>query len=270
MAGLCQDGSPPRARGEVARGRDADQQLRITPACAGRSKLHPTISLPPWDHPRVRGEKSSSKSRPFSAYGSPPRARGEGSLNCFSLIPIWITPACAGRSGEVGRVVPECEDHPRVRGEKLVVLNNRKSNRGSPPRARGEAQCPLSGRCAARITPACAGRSPRRVPRGPPAPDHPRVRGEKRAGHLAVVHAFWITPACAGRRLTEVDCLYLDDGSPPRARGEEGRAERSRRAGGITPACAGRSPTLRGILRKGGDHPRVRGEKEGGYRLAVK
>ncbi len=50
-------GSPPRVRGEALRAPALPVNLRITPACAGRSFLLSTLFLHFTDHPRVCGEK---------------------------------------------------------------------------------------------------------------------------------------------------------------------------------------------------------------------
>ena len=90
-----------------------------------------------------------------------------------------------------------------------------------------------------------------------------------------------ITPACAGKRLTEIaNELTLRDhprvcgekemlafraqawwGSPPRVRGKALHDVHSHRVHGITPACAGKSETLEALIADDKDHPRVCGEK---------
>ena len=91
-----------------------------------------------------------------------------------------------------------------------------------------------------RITPACAGRRCKYSIICHKGWDHPRVRGEKTAN---------------GNYGSE------QEGSPPRARGEDGENSDLRRGDGITPACAGRSLAAVGLSSPAGDHPRVRGEK---------
>ena len=71
-------GSPPRVRGKV----DSCAQLwplhRITPACAGKSRLLLFLHAEPEDHPRVCGEKKKMNMRKDRRMGSPPRVRGKG------------------------------------------------------------------------------------------------------------------------------------------------------------------------------------------------
>ena len=108
----------------------------------------------------------------------------------------------------------------------------------------------------------------------------PRARGEV----VAIIPARGrrgITPACAGRRMTncwkylqkkdhprvrgeKLDLsqqYHARKGSPPRARGEGLLQGLHRALGGITPACAGRSSSRKFLKCPARDHPRVRGEK---------
>ena len=111
---------------------------------------------------------------------------------------------------------------------------------GSPPRVRGEGRRGGLIGAPRGITPACAGRSTRAARAARQPPDHPRVCGEK---------------------LTEVDCLYLDDGSPPRVRGEVCPRKICVHRSRITPACAGRRLLVSAHASSALDHPRVCGEK---------
>ena len=134
----------------------------------------------------------------------------------------------------------ESEDHPRVCGEKAMLLIKRSSRLGSPPRVRGKA-VGHSGWCASSgITPACAGKRPFSTNPFNSSKDHPRVCGEKQIGQLS---------------------LSQYSGSPPRVRGK-GNAEEVRIADRrITPACAGKRQRLTPRPTRPRDHPRVCGEK---------
>ena len=152
-----------------------------------------------------------------------------------------------------------------------------------------------------RITPACAGRREPRCQNCKTQTDHPRVCGEKlvtawrtsrgigsppRVRGEDVRNAdksqgLGITPACAGRSLTQARrCATIEDhprvcgekavvnprfqsarGSPPRVRGEGEAAGLCIKYARITPACAGRSRWKRRGACQLGDHPRVCGEK---------
>ena len=151
-------GSPPRVRGEVLQATAGSPCKRITPACAGRRNHADWLRRTGWDHPRVCGEKAADTYALAGATGSPPRVRGEASFNARSATAVGITPACAGRSARCTGFSPPSEDHPRVCGEKLVVVLPVKRPLGSPPRVRGEVQDSEKEVLDERITPACAGR----------------------------------------------------------------------------------------------------------------
>ena len=157
----CKAGSPPRARGEAPNNREQTARIRITPACAGRSQSVRRQASPPWDHPRVRGEKSRQRTKGKSLVGSPPRARGEADEKLHRFGGGGITPACAGRSLPLSYCLRRLEDHPRVRGEKLWRVQEKAPCTGSPPRARGEVTSSWGVCDMGWITPACAGRSRR-------------------------------------------------------------------------------------------------------------
>ena len=132
-------GSPPHARGKARRRRLPGLWTGITPACAGKSSWAALEVLPKGDHPRMRGEKRISVFIRHLLAGSPPHARGKGSLITFTTATMGITPACAGKS--VARRVSNGskEDHPRMRGEKIQRGPIASDIEGSPPHARGKA-----------------------------------------------------------------------------------------------------------------------------------
>ena len=70
-------GSPPRVRGKDARGGTRYREIRITPACAGKSSCIALAVLVAWDHPRVCGEKPLDQFPALLWLGSPPRVRGK-------------------------------------------------------------------------------------------------------------------------------------------------------------------------------------------------
>ena len=91
------NGSPPRVRGKVVQPEMPGELLRITPACAGKSRFFSFWFGGDWDDPRVCGEKTALHLGISRKGGSPPRVRGKviwwnTSLNCSR-----ITPACAGK-----------------------------------------------------------------------------------------------------------------------------------------------------------------------------
>ena len=131
-------GSPPRMRGKEPIPLCTTRTVGITPAYAGKS-AGPPFGL--WccrDHPRVCGEKSSSRYVLSITLGSPPRMRGKVSLSPLRCVRGWITPAYAGKSSLGLSWCYVYRDHPRVCGEKSHRPWVRPSSLGSPPRMRGK------------------------------------------------------------------------------------------------------------------------------------
>ena len=197
---LAESGSPPHARGRrPAQGRRV-QASGITPACAGKTALKALAYSDTADHPRMRGEDL------LAVVPEIPEGR--------------ITPACAGKTPADSQSASASADHPRMRGEDPTGCPSTMWFPGSPPHARGRRPSSASLPLAARITPACAGKT------GPPAVgpranvDHPRMRGEDGMVEL-------VDPRTSG--------------SPPHARGRRERRRGRLRLRGITPACAGKT-----------------------------
>ena len=96
---LCQalPGSPPRVRGKAMIPSSPQAQIRITPACAGKSRSCLASRLCIQDHPRVCGEKPVPGLQAWDGLGSPPRVRGKVISGSFRIIKRGITPACAGK-----------------------------------------------------------------------------------------------------------------------------------------------------------------------------
>ena len=157
-------GSPPRVRGEGVVYTYARVADRITPACAGRSRLFLAKLRAKRDHPRVCGEKNFCADPPLSGIGSPPRVRGEALLVPGKENFHGITPACAGRRIRRSGRGAEVEDHPRVCGEKQRWTLPELRKLGSPPRVRGEVCIRDPSIFVSGITPACAGRRLKRSP----------------------------------------------------------------------------------------------------------
>ena len=115
-------GSPPHGRGkgvgiELRVGQDG-----ITPAWAGKSAAATPEMPPPWDHPRMGGEKVPIWGPSSLWRGSPPHGRGKARPHLINLNLSGITPAWAGKSSILGCSRPEQKDHPRMGGEKTKKI----------------------------------------------------------------------------------------------------------------------------------------------------
>ena len=156
-----------------------------------------------------------------------------------------ITPAYAGKSRSPRSASALRWDHPRICGEKRLMLLVFRAVTGSPPRMRGKVSHLSIGAHLKGITPAYAGKSQSPEYRCPSQGDHPRVCGEK------------------ARTLIVQD---EPQGLPPRMRGKVSGQKLWMVLCGITPAYAGkrvsRSPAKTGAW----NHPRVCGEKAFGCR----
>ena len=213
-----------------------------------------------------------------------------------------ITPACAGKtlSGSSWRFSPR--DHPRVCGENALDARACPQCVGSPPRVRGKPDATPYRSESDRITPACAGKTGAEGGRAGGGEDHPRVCGEnqdrplplparegspprvrgKRAWQECIDDSYRITPACAGKTISETlgrdakedhprvcgenkaeDFLInRKAGSPPRVRGKRFVVPLKSMFFRITPACAGKTYKRGGVELPSEDHPRVCGENQ--------
>ena len=72
-------GSPPHARGRHIALKAANYDLRITPACAGKTTCLKACIFVDADHPRMRGEDSLPPSPKRIKHVDHPRMRGEDS-----------------------------------------------------------------------------------------------------------------------------------------------------------------------------------------------
>ena len=91
-------GSPPHTRGKAFPLATDGPDVRITPAYAGKSGLLRLRLIVQGDHPRIRGEKFTSRDELAVRQGSPPHTRGKGGMRSTPERGRRITPAYAGKS----------------------------------------------------------------------------------------------------------------------------------------------------------------------------
>ena len=91
--------------------------LRITPADAGKTVIPANIDDFVKDHPRGCGENSSCVEGRKQATGSPPRMRGKLTFIGYDETATRITPADAGKTGNIPFIFGTKGDHPRGCGE---------------------------------------------------------------------------------------------------------------------------------------------------------
>ena len=150
-----------------------------------------------------------------------------------------ITPADAGKTGYDNTFAVATPDHPRGCGENIDSKRLNRDKLGSPPRMRGKRSVSHHLRCEARITPADAGKTRRKLSMHGIGWDHPRGCGENDL------------PATAAYRMR---------GSPPRMRGKPLNARKAVAVRRITPADAGKTKLEKSDKKVYKDHPRGCGE----------
>ena len=150
-----------------------------------------------------------------------------------------ITPAHAGKTGDVLPFRKPSPDHPRACGENCCHFREQRNSNGSPPRMRGKRTLGFLRTLNRRITPAHAGKTRESRLLSSTVTDHPRACGEN----------------------IEVDIRQSPrHGSPPRMRGKRRVHSFHVVPVRITPAHAGKTLLLTDPHRKRTDHPRACGE----------
>ena len=132
-------GSPPPMRGKARLATRKASPTGITPAYAGKSTHAGKLRESSKDHPRLCGEKNSSRPLERRHTGSPPPMRGKALVWYRQPSRRGITPAYAGKR-RVKIPIAKCpQDHPRLCGEKSASAFAVRMDSGSPPPMRGKA-----------------------------------------------------------------------------------------------------------------------------------
>ena len=136
----------------------SQQEIRITPAHAGKSAEIPIYVILYKDHPRPCGEKFGIVGEDGCRVGSSPPMRGKEARPKRAGVQGGITPAHAGKSAAFPTAALSRWDHPRPCGEKCSHAIDAFCLTGSPPPMRGKAKRHLARREGHGITPAHAGK----------------------------------------------------------------------------------------------------------------
>ena len=139
-------GSSPLSRGIPRPSAAPAPHTGIIPALAGNTVRRTNTLNPSTDHPRSRGEYSTTTSRRRPASGSSPLSRGIPLPYATTRGGSRIIPALAGNTGLRGPQGWGCWDHPRSRGEYVAPANPIQLVPGSSPLSRGILNGPR-GRC---------------------------------------------------------------------------------------------------------------------------
>ena len=129
--------SPTLARGVLFSIWENQLTVRITPACAGSTDKIEEKKSESRDHPRLRGEYASNTWIRVPVWGSHPLTRGIH--QCLRRLEMTrlITPAYTGNTLFDSICNLTHMDHPRLRGEYMIVENILPLTIGSPLLARG-------------------------------------------------------------------------------------------------------------------------------------
>ena len=159
---LNRDGSSPRVRGKRTHACCLTARRGLIPACAGKTASWSSATSMTRAHPRVCGENPGWFETVARDAGSSPRVRGKLLIRSLDPGLYRLIPACAGKTSRRRLMRKPLRAHPRVCGE-----NHRRpdaGNRlpGSSPRVRGKRVNAPQRSYAARLIPACAGKTPLR------------------------------------------------------------------------------------------------------------
>ena len=176
-------GSSPRVRGTLAAWAGMTARDRFIPACAGNAGEATLRTSTDSVHPRVCGERKNLTIGGLFHNGSSPRVRGTRAGRHVEPQHHRFIPACAGNAHRDGRRAPASSVHPRVCGERSVLMFRPGNARGSSPRVRGT-RIPVDPNVInVRFIPACAGNAFRWQCGSGRDAVHPRVCGERAAGN---------------------------------------------------------------------------------------
>ena len=153
------------------------------------------------DHPRIRGEHATTRSKRLLTNGSSPHTRGARTKCTLKWSLRRIIPAYAGSTVPIVLIATALADHPRIRGEHDQEYDQGKKNGGSSPHTRGarfrqRRQDPVE-----RIIPAYAGSTVSAWRPRTTESDHPRIRGEHPQGRRNPAASAGSSPHTRGARV---------------------------------------------------------------------
>ena len=230
---------PPRVRGALVERVARVEEVRLTPACAGSTRIASQNERQSSTYPRVCGEHSYTSTNWHNVDDLPPRVRGARLRDAVLMADDRLTPACAGSTSGQRHGTGNVTTYPRVCGEHHTAVLAVTSGHDLPPRVRGARRINKRWRNAAGLTPACAGSTSRRRRGAARAPTYPRVCGEH--------------PRSSPLSGSDIDL-------PPRVRGARARAGGWGLGMRLTPACAGSTPPAARSAAGRSTYPRVCGE----------
>ncbi len=175
-------GTSPLARGKLGSTTFRESIDGNIPARAGKTGFVRRFAWRLGEHPRSRGENLKSISASAPVYGTSPLARGKHELGTVSRFAERNIPARAGKTPAEPDGQRHCWEHPRSRGENLLINRISGKRRGTSPLARGKLRMSMCSPIRRGNIPARAGKTGFRRITWSLTAEHPRSRGEN-AGH---------------------------------------------------------------------------------------
>ena len=155
------DGSSPHARGTLSGALEKLVLLRFIPAYAGNASAPGFRGRPSSVHPRIRGERASTRLMAHTVPGSSPHTRGTLRVPCCRRWHIRFIPAYAGNAHFCTCWHIACPVYPRIRGERRAEVVAVLDAEGSSPHTRGTLNVLKHALDERRFIPACAGNASR-------------------------------------------------------------------------------------------------------------
>ena len=174
----CISGTSPHARGPQVPAVGFDQLFGNIPACAGTTQRILLRRARDQEHPRMRGDHSTSSTTTPSPSGTSPHARGPLDGERCPAVAQGNIPACAGTTTTAGSMWPITGEHPRMRGDHAPEADYVVVYMGTSPHARGPLHFLNDNAVSVGNIPACAGTTRWRALPSCGAGEHPRMRGD--------------------------------------------------------------------------------------------
>ena len=153
-------GSSPLTRGKQTGVEAANQESRLIPAHAGKTRGVCLVRRASRAHPRSRGENLRREGVLRVAHGSSPLTRGKPVHRVDAELLGGLIPAHAGKTPTALTVSSRDSAHPRSRGENTRTVTASPPRRGSSPLTRGKRPGWARRGCARGLIPAHAGKTP--------------------------------------------------------------------------------------------------------------
>ena len=131
-------GSSPLTRGKQTGVEAANQESRLIPAHAGKTRGVCLVRRASRAHPRSRGENLRREGVLRVAHGSSPLTRGKPVHRVDAELLGGLIPAHAGKTPTALTVSSRDSAHPRSRGENTRTVTASPPRRGSSPLTRGK------------------------------------------------------------------------------------------------------------------------------------